>query len=435
MFKTYFLLLIPSKKPHKIDKTVNIITIIANIPAKTIADKLFLPQATYAFILAFFRASFFAQFTRKQIFLRMLSNKLARFFTLIFLLNSYFVYLYYFCYDYLLLIRKEIKISVVYMGIFNLIFCLVMWLFLLVAFKPYSSVNKQFSLDKKMLKKLNSKIKSRNDEARLTCEQNLLLVDHIETMNLQISTRNGFGQVNVCFKCKIIRPDRCYHCSKCSVCILRRDHHCPLLNNMTLGDFVKLYRMLDQIRSLNYLLTFFLIFVSTIPCIFLLINSFYLACINKTSIENNHPPRLEIKSCERLYSDNIFDLGAAENLKQIFGSNILLSVLPIWTSEGDGHHFKLCRLPRFKNYLGVTNPLISSANLLYGLRALDTNNLKNWQLSSNLHIVLSTFKFFRVLINKIIIFSIPIYNFYAFLQFNYSGVPDLLVVREGRIKR
>lgn len=307
----------------------------------------------------------------------MLSNKLARFFTLSILFNSYFVYLYYFCYGFLLMIRREIKKSVICIGIFNLIFFLVIWLFVLVVYKPYSSVKKQFNLSKKILKDLNLKVKDLNGEFKLSCEQEMLLIDHIETMKLQIWTRNGFGQVNICLKCRIIRPDRCYHCSKCSICILKRDHHCPLLDkcigfsnqkyfilllfytliyslffafsiihSMTLNEFIKLYEKIHQFSSLNFCLTSSLIFVSIVPCLFLLINSFYLACINETSIENNHPPRLEIKSYESLCTDNIFNLGKMENLKQIFGSSVLLSVLPVWTSEGDGHNFKV-----FKNII------------------------------------------------------------------------------------
>jgi len=39
------------------------------------------------------------------------------------------------------------------------------------------------------------------------------------------------GSVRFCDKCKIIKPDRSHHCSVCSCCVLKMDHHCPWVNN------------------------------------------------------------------------------------------------------------------------------------------------------------------------------------------------------------
>lgn len=39
------------------------------------------------------------------------------------------------------------------------------------------------------------------------------------------------GSVRFCEKCKIIKPDRAHHCSVCSCCVLKMDHHCPWVNN------------------------------------------------------------------------------------------------------------------------------------------------------------------------------------------------------------
>lgn len=34
-----------------------------------------------------------------------------------------------------------------------------------------------------------------------------------------------------CTKCKAPRPERAHHCSTCGVCVLRMDHHCPMVSN------------------------------------------------------------------------------------------------------------------------------------------------------------------------------------------------------------
>ncbi|KAF9355460.1 hypothetical protein BGX26_006506 [Mortierella sp. AD094] len=45
---------------------------------------------------------------------------------------------------------------------------------------------------------------------------------------LSISKRDG--RPRWCDICKIIKPDRCHHCSECNHCVLRMDHHCPWVN-------------------------------------------------------------------------------------------------------------------------------------------------------------------------------------------------------------
>ncbi|KAF9913434.1 palmitoyltransferase for Vac8p [Lobosporangium transversale] len=42
---------------------------------------------------------------------------------------------------------------------------------------------------------------------------------------LSIAKRDG--RPRWCDICKIVKPDRCHHCSECDKCVLRMDHHCP----------------------------------------------------------------------------------------------------------------------------------------------------------------------------------------------------------------
>lgn len=52
------------------------------------------------------------------------------------------------------------------------------------------------------------------------------------------------------------------------------------------------------------------------------------------SMEKRNPVRI---SGER---ENVFDLGWEENVREILGDDPKLWLLPIWTSKGDGVHFK-----------------------------------------------------------------------------------------------
>ncbi|KAF9119606.1 hypothetical protein BGW39_000176 [Mortierella sp. 14UC] len=45
---------------------------------------------------------------------------------------------------------------------------------------------------------------------------------------LNVSKRSGGPRW--CNVCKVVKPDRCHHCSECNCCVLRMDHHCPWVN-------------------------------------------------------------------------------------------------------------------------------------------------------------------------------------------------------------
>ena len=46
-----------------------------------------------------------------------------------------------------------------------------------------------------------------------------------------VTIKNQDYFLKYCITCNIVRDLRVFHCSKCNLCILRHDHHCPWLSN------------------------------------------------------------------------------------------------------------------------------------------------------------------------------------------------------------
>merc|ERR1712194_648687 len=41
----------------------------------------------------------------------------------------------------------------------------------------------------------------------------------------------AISKKRLCSACKMYKPDRAHHCTKCGRCVLNMDHHCVFLNN------------------------------------------------------------------------------------------------------------------------------------------------------------------------------------------------------------
>lgn len=166
-----------------------------------------------------------------------------------------------------------------------------------------------------------------------------------------------------CLTCNVFKPERCHHCSACNRCVLNMDHHCPWINNcigfwnrkyfilllcyvllitystifIMAYDFYqailwgfnnKFFSSNDPKLSNNVMIMISFIFnmiVATLMTAFLKFH-IMLGSDNKTTIENLDKLGKPFQS--------VYDVGTAENWKQIFGTNPWLYPFPIFCGSG-----------------------------------------------------------------------------------------------------
>jgi palmitoyltransferase ZDHHC2/15/20 len=261
-----------------------------------------------------------------------------------FILN-YYAYVFEFCLNKLIKEETCFKLALFYLYFFNLIFIFLIWSLMYILIKDHPNVSNDY------------KILNNNDYEK-------------KLLDLNVKTLGSMNKSIICQKCNIIRPDRCYHCKKCSKCILKRDHHCPWINNcigyanqkcyilfliylviFQVFILITLLYHFDFLKLINMFTTQYIIiiyfFINLIVLIFIFIftlNTLYLASINSTYIECLYPPSL-IKATKYVDKTNPFDLNSKiANLTQIFGNNLLTAFLPISTTPGNGHSFKVVKI-------------------------------------------------------------------------------------------
>lgn len=170
--------------------------------------------------------------------------------------------------------------------------------------------------------------------------------------------RKKNGEFRYCKYEQCYKPDRAHFCRQLGRNVLKMDHYCPWVSNcigfynykfffLTLfyanvtdcyllssiyNIFFKLY--VDPNASFNQLFYLALISVLLIVITGILIPFMFfhlwLVSINMTTIE----------FCEWKASGSYcYNLGAFENFKSVFGSNVLLWLIPYGYPEGDGIHY------------------------------------------------------------------------------------------------
>ncbi|XP_017959141.1 palmitoyltransferase ZDHHC15B isoform X2 [Drosophila navojoa] len=182
--------------------------------------------------------------------------------------------------------------------------------------------------------------------------------------NLPVTNRTINGSVRFCEKCKIIKPDRSHHCSVCSCCVLKMDHHCPWVNNCvnfsnykffvlflgyaliyclyvactTLNDFIMFVQGQPGGSGMGRFHILFLFFISimfAISLVSLFGYHIYLVLVNRTTLEAFRAPIFRVGGPDK----NGYNLGRFANFCEVFGDKWQYWFLPIFTSKGDGLYF------------------------------------------------------------------------------------------------
>ncbi|XP_037714389.1 palmitoyltransferase ZDHHC20-B isoform X1 [Drosophila subpulchrella] len=194
--------------------------------------------------------------------------------------------------------------------------------------------------------------------------------------DLPVTNRTMNGSVRFCEKCKIIKPDRAHHCSVCSCCVLKMDHHCPWVNNCvnfynykyfvlflgyalvyclyvaftSLHDFVDFWKVgaydnngysaqgqlnASGMGRFHILFLFFIAIMFAISLVSLFGYHIYLVLMNRTTLESFRAPIFRVGGPDK----NGYNLGRYANFCEVFGDDWQYWLLPVFSSRGSGYSY------------------------------------------------------------------------------------------------
>ncbi|XP_037087244.1 palmitoyltransferase ZDHHC20-B-like [Pollicipes pollicipes] len=243
--------------------------------------------------------------------------------------------------------------KVVYLMLYHILLLLFLWAYYQTVMTPIGRVPKQFRLSPADLERFEA-----TEDSSLQIQ---ILDKHAADGCLPTYNRTMSGTLRYCERCRLIKPDRCHHCSVCGECVLKMDHHCPWVNNcigfanykffvLFLG-YAFTYCVYITLSTLKYFIVFwkdglqgmarfhilFLFFVAAmfgVSLISLLGYHCYLVLRNQSTLETFRPPIFQSGPDKRG-----FHMGKFNNFCEVFGDSKARWFLPVFSSLGDGVSF------------------------------------------------------------------------------------------------
>lgn len=262
---------------------------------------------------------------------------------------SYYAYVIQLC---IFMVREELK-KALYLGFFHFFFLMLIWAYCYTVSMKNGIIPSQFKLPESEYDRL---IHANSEDMQKYILE--MFCHDLPNLNRTLN-----GTVRYCDKCRQIKPDRSHHCSVCGECVLKMDHHCPWVNNCVSFTNYKFF-MLFLIYSLMYSLyimgtsaeffvvywkgdlegpgKFHVVFLFFVACMFAisLLSLFgyhcYLVLHNRTTLEAFAAPIFAGGPRK-----NAYDLGKMNNIREVFGNDWKLWLVPVSTTLGNGYTFSL----------------------------------------------------------------------------------------------
>ncbi|XP_076388241.1 palmitoyltransferase ZDHHC2 isoform X12 [Megachile rotundata] len=146
--------------------------------------------------------------------------------------------------------------KVSYLFFYHILFFLFLWSYWQTVFADLLEVPNKFRIPDVEMEKFQQAV---TEEAQRQILERL-------AQDLPVTNRTIKGVIRFCEKCQLIKPDRAHHCSVCSTCVLKMDHHCPWVNNcvgfhnykffMLFLAYALLYCIFITATSLQYFIRF-----------------------------------------------------------------------------------------------------------------------------------------------------------------------------------